>query len=157
MRYHRPRFLARAPRIAAQSSIIATVALASPVGATWKPEYATQPLDVQQWYRNAELTKAAQIRFPFKKCCDHSDVVKTKLNVNKTSTGDEWYWLDGDRGGAFPTTSSTGRSGRRPSCPRCSSTTARRRASFRATAGFEPAPTLRVIASEATQSRFTCV
>jgi len=43
--YHWPRVLARAPRIAAQASIIAAVALASPVGATWKPEYANQPLE----------------------------------------------------------------------------------------------------------------
>ncbi len=96
MRYHMPRFLTRAPRLTAQAALVATVVLASPVGATWKPEYANQPFEVQQWYRNAELTKAAQTRFPFKKCCDHSDVVKTKFNVNKTSSGDEWYWLDGD-------------------------------------------------------------
>jgi hypothetical protein len=97
MRYHLPRLLARAARVAAQASIAATIALTSPVGATWKPEYANQPLEVQAWYRNAELTKAAQTRFPFKKCCDHSDVVKTKFNVNKTSAGDEWYWLDGEQ------------------------------------------------------------
>jgi hypothetical protein len=102
MRYHLPRFLARAPRIAARTSIVATIALASPVGATWKPEYANQPFEVQQWYRNAELTKAAQTRFPFRKCCDHSDVVKTKFNVNKTSAGDEWYWLDGDQWRRIP-------------------------------------------------------
>jgi len=87
---------AQAPRIAVQGAIAAALMLVSPAGATWKPEYANQPFEVQQWYRNAELTKAAQQRFPFKKCCDHSDVVKTKFNVNKTSAGDEWYWLDGE-------------------------------------------------------------
>jgi hypothetical protein len=102
MRYDLPRFLPRVPRIAAQLSIVATVALASPAGATWKPEYANQPFEVQQWYRNAELTKAAQSRFPFKKCCDHSDVVKTKFNINKTSAGDEWYWLDGEQWRRIP-------------------------------------------------------
>ena len=102
MRYHVPRLLARAPRIAAKGSIVAALALASPVGATWKPEYANQPLEVQQWYRNAELTEAAQVRFPFKKCCDHSDVVKAKFNVNKTSAGDEWYWLDGENWRRIP-------------------------------------------------------
>jgi len=98
MRYLLPRFLVRAPRIAAQASIAAAI-LAVPVGATWKPEYANQPFEVQQWYRNAELTKAAQTRFPFKKCCDHSDVVKTRFNVNKTSAGDEWYWWNADKAG----------------------------------------------------------
>ncbi len=101
MRYRLARFLHRAPRIAAQATIVATV-LASPVGATWKPEYANQPFEVQQWYRNAELTRAAQTRFPFKKCCDHSDVVKTKFNVNKTSSGDEWFWLDGEQWRRIP-------------------------------------------------------
>jgi hypothetical protein len=96
MRYRLPRFLVQAPRVAAQAAIVATM-LATRVGATWKPEYADQPLEVQAWYRNAELTKAAQVRFPFKKCCDHSDVVKTKFNVNRTSAGDEWYWLDGEQ------------------------------------------------------------
>ena len=102
MRYRLPRFLVRAPRIAVQVAILAAIALASPVGATWKPEYANRPIEVQMWYRNAELTKAAQTRFPFKKCCDHSDVVKTKFNVNKTSAGDEWYWLDGEQGRRIP-------------------------------------------------------
>jgi hypothetical protein len=41
------------------------------------------------------LTTAAQIRFPFKKCCEHADVVKTKFMVDRTTNGDEWYWLDG--------------------------------------------------------------
>jgi hypothetical protein len=96
MRYHLPRFLVRLPRAAAQAAIAVAI-LASPVGATWKPEYANQPLEVQAWYRNAELTKAAQTRFPFKKCCDHSDVVKTKFNVNRTNAGDEWFYLaDGE-------------------------------------------------------------
>src|SRR5262245_19664640 len=101
MRYRLPRSLIRAPRRAAQLSIVAMM-LASPVGATWKPEYANLQFEVQQWYRNAELTKAAQPRFPFKKCCDHSDVVKTKFNVNKTSAGDEWYWLDGEEWRRIP-------------------------------------------------------
>jgi len=76
---------------------LAAVALATPVEARWKAEYASQPPEVQQWYRDAELTRAAQVRFPFKKCCDHADVVKTRFNVNRTNAGDEWYWLDGDK------------------------------------------------------------
>jgi len=76
--------------------IVAALTFCGPAGATWKPEYASQPPEVRAWYRNAELTEAARYRFPFKKCCDHSDVVKTKFNVNKTTRGDEWYWLDGE-------------------------------------------------------------
>lgn len=102
MRLRVPHIIVRALRLAAQASLVAAVALASPVGATWKPEYANQPFEVQQWYRNAELTKEAQVRFPFKKCCDHSDVVKTKFNVNRTSGGDEWFWLDGDKWRRIP-------------------------------------------------------
>ena len=75
---------------------VAALALAAQVQARWKPEYANQPPEVQAWYRNAGLTTAAQMHFPFKKCCDHSDVVKTRFNVNRTTAGDEWYWLDGD-------------------------------------------------------------
>ena len=96
MRYHLPVVIGTGMRLAARTLIVAGLVLGAPVGATWKPEYASQPIEVQQWYRNAELTKAAQGRFPFKKCCDHSDVVKTKFNVNKTSAGDEWFWLDGE-------------------------------------------------------------
>jgi hypothetical protein len=96
MQYHLPRLIACIPRFATPAALVTTVALMAPAGATWKPEYANQPVEVQQWYRNAELTKAAQSRFPFKKCCDHSDVVKTKFNVNRTSAGDEWFWLDGE-------------------------------------------------------------
>lgn len=68
----------------------------SPSDAHWKPEYASQPPEVQQWYQNAELTPAAQAKFGFQKCCAHSDVVHTQFKVNKTSGADEWFWLDGD-------------------------------------------------------------
>jgi hypothetical protein len=64
--------------------------------ARWKPEYASQPQDVLDWYRNAELTPKAQMRFAFKNCCEHADVVKTQFRVSKATNGDEWYWLDGE-------------------------------------------------------------
>lgn len=73
---------------------VPAVLLPLSAGATWKPEYAAYPQDVQDWYRQAELTEAAQQRFPFKKCCDHSDVVNTKFSVNKTTGGDEWFYED---------------------------------------------------------------
>jgi hypothetical protein len=64
--------------------------------ARWKPEYASAPQEVQDWYHNAQLTAAAQRRFAFKSCCEHADVVKTQFRVNKATSGDEWYWLDGE-------------------------------------------------------------
>jgi hypothetical protein len=79
-----------------------TLAVTSQANAEWKPEYASSPPEVREWYRNAELTKAAQGRFPFKKCRDHADVVKTKFTVNKTTNGDEWYWLDGEQWRRIP-------------------------------------------------------
>jgi len=60
-------------RLALVVLVVSTFALAAQVQARWKAEYASQPPDVQQWYRNAELTEAAQARFRFKKCCDHAD------------------------------------------------------------------------------------
>lgn len=68
----------------------------APAGATWKPQYADADPAVQDWYRNAELTPAAQEKFHFKSCCAHSDVVKTKFRVNKTNGADEWWYLDAD-------------------------------------------------------------
>jgi hypothetical protein len=64
--------------------------------AEWKPEYASAPQHVREWYKNAELTPAARRRFAFKHCCDHADVVRTKFQVSKSTAGDEWYWLDGE-------------------------------------------------------------
>ena len=69
------------------------MALAPKAHATWKPEYANAPPEVRAWYHEAELTPEAQLRFPFKKCCDHADVVRTQFKVNKTTHGDEWYYL----------------------------------------------------------------
>lgn len=64
----------------------------APALATWKPEYAQASPEVQAWYREAELTAEARLRFPFIKCCDHADVVRTKFQVNKTDGGDEWFY-----------------------------------------------------------------
>jgi len=70
------------------------LSIVCPLRAEWKPEYANSPPEVQQWYRNAELTAEAQKRFPYKKCCDHADVVKTRFRVNRSGGHDEWWWLD---------------------------------------------------------------
>jgi hypothetical protein len=56
-------------------------------------QYANVPQEIRDWYANAELTDAAQQRLPWKKCCDHADVVKTRFKVNKSNGDDEWYWL----------------------------------------------------------------
>src|SRR5690349_22945129 len=55
--------------------------------------YANSPY--RDWYKNAELTTATQQRFPFKKCCDHADVVRTRFSVSRIDGHDEWSWLDG--------------------------------------------------------------
>jgi hypothetical protein len=70
--------------------------------ARWKPEYANAPPAVRDWYQHAELTVKAQMRFPFKSCCAHADVVKTQFRVNRASAGDEWYWLDGQQWRRIP-------------------------------------------------------
>jgi len=87
-----------------KTAVLTALAVGMPftLDVRWKPEYASQPAEVQQWYQNAELTKAAQARFPFKKCCDNADVVKARFNVNKTTAGDEWYWLDGENWRRIP-------------------------------------------------------
>lgn len=65
--------------------------------AEWKPEYAQYPQNVQEWYRQAELTDEAKLRFPFKKCCDHADVFRTQFKVNHENGNDEWWYLDGEK------------------------------------------------------------
>jgi len=70
--------------------------------ARWKPEYANAPQAVRDWYQHAELTPKAQMRFPFKSCCEHADVVKTQFRVNRATAGDEWYWLDGENWRRIP-------------------------------------------------------
>ena len=62
--------------------------------AHWKPEYASVPQDIRDWYESRTLTAAAQERFHFKSCCNNADVVKTKFKVGGAGN-DEWFWLDG--------------------------------------------------------------
>lgn len=82
-------------------SFVATLLLAlvsgcgmlTPVAAEWKPEYAQASPEVREWYRQAELTEEARKRFRWVKCCDHADVFRTQFKVNKTTGGDEWWYL----------------------------------------------------------------
>ncbi len=78
-------------------AVVAFATAANEARATWKPDYANASPEVQAWYRNAQLTEAAQKRFGFKSCCAHSDVVKTEFRVDKATNGDEWYWLNNGR------------------------------------------------------------
>lgn len=55
------------------------IALSRGANATWKPEYASAPQAVQDWYKNAQLTPQARARLNWVFCCDHADVVKTKF------------------------------------------------------------------------------
>jgi len=71
----------------------ACLTFAKQAHAIWNPEYANAAPEVQEWYRKAQLTDAAQRRFGFKSCCAHSDVVKTTFRVDKATDGDAWYWL----------------------------------------------------------------
>lgn len=82
--------------------VILLLLLVLPVQAKWKPEYSNAPQSVRDWYENAQLTPQAQERFPFKKCCEQSEVVKTQFRVNKKNGGDEWLWLDGDKWKIIP-------------------------------------------------------
>lgn len=77
------------------AAVVAAQVTITPV--KWKPEYASLPQEIQDWYKRAELTPAAQERLHIKSCCEHADVVKTKFRVNKTDGADEWEWLDGEK------------------------------------------------------------
>ena len=81
----------------AAGAIIALFALvaitASTALATWKPEYASAPKEVQDWYANAQLTEPAQKRMAFVYCCKSSEVVHTKFKVNRRDGTDEWFYL----------------------------------------------------------------
>lgn len=72
--------------------LLSTITLITQTDATWRPEYAAAPQAVQDWYKNAELTKEAQSRFHFTKCCDKSEVVHSQFRVNKTDAADEWFY-----------------------------------------------------------------
>lgn len=83
-------------------AVIALLVVSQQVRAEWKPEYAQAPQATRDWYRNAELTDAAQARFRYKKCCDHADVVKTQFRVSTVDGNDEWYWFDNGRWRRIP-------------------------------------------------------
>jgi hypothetical protein len=60
--------------------------------ARWKPQYASAPQEVQDWYKSRKLTEAAAKRFAFKSCCDGSDKVETQFRVDRATGEDKWYY-----------------------------------------------------------------
>ena len=74
------------------ASVIVLLSFMTIVLAHWKPEYAQLPQATQDWYATRELTQAAQLKFHFKSCCNHSDVVNAQFRVSKTTGNDEWFW-----------------------------------------------------------------
>ena len=111
--------------------------IAYPLRAEWKPEYASSPAEVQQWYRDAELTDAARKRFPYKKCCDHADVVETQFRVTSAGAQDEWWWLDGDMWRQVQADIIHWGMSAPGGSRHCLSSKARKPASFPATAGYD--------------------
>lgn len=66
--------------------------------AEWKPEYAQAPQHVRDWYKAQELNPEAKVRLgvSWKSCCEHSDVVKTRFRVDRSTADDQWFYLDGN-------------------------------------------------------------
>jgi hypothetical protein len=60
--------------------------------ARWKPQYASAPQEIQDWYKSRKLTEAAAKRFAFKSCCDGSDKVETQFRVDRATGEDKWYY-----------------------------------------------------------------
>jgi hypothetical protein len=79
---------------------------------TWKPEYAQNSREVQNWYKSQEMTPATRERLgvAWKSCCEHGDVVRTQFRVEYQGGA----FLDNGStsrmasGRKFPTTSFTG-------------------------------------------------
>src|ERR1019366_7616785 len=58
----------------------------------------TVPAWSDSWFERQTLTSATMKRLNvgWNSCCLGSEVVKTKFRVDKTSNGDEWYYLKED-------------------------------------------------------------
>jgi hypothetical protein len=67
---------------------------------TWKPEYAQNAPEVNQWYKDAQMNDATWERMgkpSWKGCCEKGDVFKTRFRVGEGKHGDDewWYLKDG--------------------------------------------------------------
>src|ERR1700704_5132039 len=50
--------------------------------AKWKPQYASNSLEIRDWYKSRKLTDAAAKRFTFKSCGDGSDRAAHRYRCN---------------------------------------------------------------------------
>jgi hypothetical protein len=64
--------------------------------ARWKPEYANCRKRCGTGTKRPSSRRKRSCAFPSKAVCEHADVVKTQFRVNRRTSGDEWYWLDGE-------------------------------------------------------------
>jgi hypothetical protein len=71
--------------------------------ARWKPQYASVPQEIQDWYKSRKLTDAVAKRFAFQSCCDGSDKVETQFSVDRESGDDKWYYKKDDQWLEVPT------------------------------------------------------
>jgi hypothetical protein len=85
-----------------RSAFLATAllcaALIAPAAARDLGQWGEEPQAVQDWYRDARLTEAAQKRLHFVGCCKDSDVVHTRFRVDKSTGADHWLYQRLDTG-----------------------------------------------------------
>lgn len=55
---------------------------------TYKPDYATSPPEVREWFKNAKLTPAAYKRLGWHGCCDNADRFVTTF----AQEDENWYY-----------------------------------------------------------------
>jgi hypothetical protein len=82
---------------------LALLLVVTPASSEWKAEYANSSPERQQWFQSQRLSPETQKRLnvPFKSCCDHGDVFKTRFRVGNDG-GDQWEYLDGDNWKTIP-------------------------------------------------------
>lgn len=64
-----------------------------PAAARDNGQYENVDPAVRQWYATRELTPEARLRFGYRSCCAHADVVKTQFRVSRGTASDQWFWL----------------------------------------------------------------
>jgi len=57
--------------------------------ATWKPEFATSPPAVREWFKGAITTPAARQRLGIYHCCEQAERLRTKFVL---SAGHDWSY-----------------------------------------------------------------
>jgi len=72
--------------------LVLFVSIMVPQGAdaTWRPEYADNPVAVQRWFKQAAPTLPAQRRLNINKCCEKAERLMTKF-VNLPGMGWMYY------------------------------------------------------------------